>query len=94
MLLLKKKQQHNGWKKHIQIKQWPKEKESLGDVKFLKELETSAEDELCNFLRMDKECSCELLSKVLPYNSQEKKKHYERPNFTTLTFSYYFEVML
>ena len=71
--IIKKKQQHNGRKKRIWIKQWLKDRENLSDVKLLKGLETNAEDDLCNFLRMDKECFYELLSKVSTIIT--KKKH-------------------
>ena len=39
---------------------------NLADVKILKELETSAEVDLCNFLRMVKECFYGLLCEVSP----------------------------
>ena len=50
-----------------------RKKKQFDDVKLLKELETSAEDDLCNFLGMEKECFYELLSKVSPIIA--KKKH-------------------
>ena len=62
--VIEKNQKHNGRKQRIWIKQWLKDKDNLGDVKLQKGLETNAEDDLCNFLRMDKECFYELLSKV------------------------------
>ena len=42
---------NSGRKKRIWIKQRLKDKEHLGDIKLLKELETSVEDDLCNFFK-------------------------------------------